>query len=631
MDEVLRVLWVGVTQKTRMQAEEALHQEGILIQSTPCLDTEELFWLLQDPWDLIACGGGDSLIEEFVTIKEEMEARHLWMAFSDGPAADPRWMRAGAADSFSLEGLARFPMALLRELKHRQKHQSARRALEEQGEHHRILMQTSGAASLRWDLQTHTVAWSPLLESFLGYKSGELGANHQDLLSCVLPVDLKRIKETLHRVLKLRGRSFKADFRALRADGDMVWLEGSARILRTEEGPVCLLAVIRDVTAERAREEAILHSQKTEAVGKLVAGIVHDFNNLLTVMLTYAQMAEQEAEDDALVEETIVPIRNAAERAAALTRQLLVFSRKESISPVAMSANKAISNITRMLRRIVGEDVQLGLSLEPELWPVWIDPGQCEQILVNLVVNARDAMPSGGVLSVSSFNLSLNEASPEHPGVPEGDWVLLQVRDTGEGVGEDFAAKIFEPYFTTKELGQGTGLGLAICQTIVLHAQGHIRLKSELGQGSTFSIYLPRFWGQAASDCDLTGRGDLQMGQETILLVEDEDIVRSTTARTLRALGYKVLEAPDGFAALETLERSRGAVDLLLTDVVMPSMSGVELCQEARSLYRDLNVLYTSAYRGNTIKSYDLEPEALLPKPFTVTQLAKSVRAALQC
>ncbi|OLC71983.1 MAG: hypothetical protein AUH78_17050 [Gemmatimonadetes bacterium 13_1_40CM_4_69_8] len=369
-----------------------------------------------------------------------------------------------------------------------------------------------------------------------------------------------------------------------------------------------------------------------EAVGRLAGGIAHDFNNLLTAILGSADLLLDTLSPDAPEREDLDEIRKAAKRAADLTRQLLAFSRQQLLAPQVLDVNALLTNLEKLLRRLIGEHIELRTALAPNVGAVQADPGQLEQVIVNLAVNARDAMPQGGQLTIETANAELDEAyAAEHFPARPGSYVLLAVTDTGTGMDAQTKSHIFEPFFTTKEKGKGTGLGLATVYGIVKQSDGYIWVYSEPGHGTSFKIYLPRVAeapGPARPGFELSAS---VRGSETVFVVEDDEMVRALIRRMLETRGYTVLLAPHGDEALQLLERHPGRVDLLMTDVVMPGMSGRDLADRVAERRPGIKVLYLSGYTDDAIVRHGvLEPGiAFLQKPFSADALARKVREVL--
>jgi len=393
------------------------------------------------------------------------------------------------------------------------------------------------------------------------------------------------------------------------------------------------VAVKHDVSREVQMEEQFRQSQKMEAMGRLAGGIAHDFNNLLTVIQVSTWLLQRQIRPEDPRWEYVQRIQETVERATNLIKQLLSFSRRQIIEPQTLSLNRVVGDLSRMLQRIIGEDIELATSLDPDLWPVRVDPTQIEQVIMNLVVNARDAMADGGTLTIETANVVLDEAyAAYHVGARPGEHVLLSISDTGMGMDDEVKAHIFEPFFTTKDRGQGTGLGLSTVFGIVNQNGGYIWVSSEIGQGTTFKVYFPRAEEVEAQETvralPLVEDGQ---GTETIFVVEDEVAVRELVVRVLKAHGYQVLEAKDGPEALQVSEQHDGSIDLLLTDVIMPRMNGGELHERLRVSRPGMRVLYISGYTDNTIAHHGvLEPGThLLPKPFSMEALLHIVRDVL--
>jgi nitrogen-specific signal transduction histidine kinase/ActR/RegA family two-component response regulator len=393
--------------------------------------------------------------------------------------------------------------------------------------------------------------------------------------------------------------------------------------------------VIRDTTEQKQLETQFRQAQKMEAVGRLAGGVAHDFNNLLTAILGFSEFAMRKLPpDSAFLRTDLEEIRNAAKRAATLTRQLLIFSRQQVTQPQRVDVNDLLRDLDKMLRRFIGEDIELVFVPAQELEAVMIDPGQLEQVVVNLVVNARDAMPTGGTLIIETGTAILDEEYARlHPEVTTGRYVMLTVSDTGTGMTEEVKSRLFEPFFTTKAAGKGTGLGLATCYGIVRQARGYIGVYSEPGQGTVFKVYLPCAEAAAPGQLPPVEKGGtLPRGTETVLLVEDDLSVRGMAVRVLQTQGYTVLEATDGEDALRLVqEYTGGRIRLVVTDVVMPRMSGRELVERLVTVYPGLKVLYMSGYTDDAIIRHGVLEEGtpFLQKPFTVTDLARRVREVM--
>ena len=405
---------------------------------------------------------------------------------------------------------------------------------------------------------------------------------------------------------------------------------------RAERSRLAMLSNLEDrkrMEAEKSvLEVQFQQAQKLEAVGLLTGGVAHDFNNLLTTIIGNAELAIGEVGKDSPLHEFLEDIKGAGERAAALTRQLLAFSRKQILQPEVANLNEVLGNMDRMLRRVIQENIEIKTILSPDLGQVHVDIGQMEQILMNLAVNARDVMPEGGKLIFETSNAELDETyARTHISVTPGPYVMLAVTDTGIGMTKEVQAKIFEPFFTTKEKGKGTGLGLSTVYGIVKQSKGNIWVYSEPGKGSTFKIYLPRVEETVRIVEEPEEVAESLQGSETILLVEDEKMVRDIALKILRNYGYTVLCAGDGEEALHICRHHQEPVQLMLTDVVMPGMSGRELAKRLEELHPEMKVLFMSGYTDNAIVHNGLLDKgiAFIPKPFTPVDLARKVREVL--
>jgi PAS domain S-box-containing protein len=392
------------------------------------------------------------------------------------------------------------------------------------------------------------------------------------------------------------------------------------------------IAVKQDISAFIQLEEQLRQSQKLEAIGQLAGGVAHDFNNLLTAINGYSSLTLRRLADEDPNKSYVEEIKKAGDRAANLTRQLLAFGRKQILQPLALNLNDVITDMNKMLRRLIGEDITLTAVLDPALSKIKADPGQVEQVLVNLVVNARDAMPQGGNLTIETANVELNqEDSARHIGVRTGSYVRMMVSDTGTGMSAETRARIFEPFFTTKEVGKGTGLGLSTVYGIVKQSGGNIWVYSEPGLGTTFKIYLPQFASEAKESKKAAMEEDAPGGMETILLVEDEDMVRAIAKKILEDAGYKVLEANGGNEAIRVCEDYQEPIQLLLTDVVMPGISGRETAERLTILRPGTRVLFMSGYTDEAIVHHGIldSDVEFVQKPFDPVTLAKKVRQVL--
>jgi signal transduction histidine kinase len=448
----------------------------------------------------------------------------------------------------------------------------------------------------------------------------------------VHPEDLPLALELLGRVVRGELRP-ASQFRVRTAKGDYRVGEFSATPQLREGRLVGILGIGRDVTERVQLEQQLRQAQKMEAVGRLAGGIAHDFNNILTAITGYADLLLEDLGATDPRRQDADEIHKAADRAAGLTRQLLAFSRQQVLQPTVIEVNKLVGDLEKMLRRLLGEDVELTTRLAPTTGRVKADPGQLEQVIMNLAVNARDAMPTGGKLTLETGNMDLDESyATDHYPARAGPFVMLAVSDTGIGMSEETQAHMFEPFFTTKEKGKGTGLGLATVYGIIKQSGGFIWVYSEVGHGTTFKLYLPRVEELAErAAAPAQARARPARGTETILVVEDEAPVRNVARQVLERHGYTVLEAASAEAALDLATRYSGTIHLLLTDVVMPGLNGRELASRLADLRNDARVIFMSGYTDDAVTRHGvLEPgAAYVQKPFTPDAIARKVREVL--
>jgi two-component system, cell cycle sensor histidine kinase and response regulator CckA len=442
----------------------------------------------------------------------------------------------------------------------------------------------------------------------------------------------------LENISDERGFNSAGTWKHTRKDGSSIDVEIISHPLRFA-GRDAKLVLANDVTERRRAEEALhdteeqlRQSQKLEGVGRLAGGIAHDFNNLLTVINGFSALAMRDLKPEDSLFANLQEIKKAGERATSLTRQLLAFSRRQVLQPKVLNLDTVVADMEKMLQRIIGENIDLRAVLEPTLGNVNADPGQIEQVLLNLVVNARDSMPDGGKLTIETDNVYLDEEYvKEHVGAQVGPHAMLAVTDTGHGMDHETIARIFEPFFTTKELGKGTGLGLSTVYGIVKQSGGNIWVYSEVGRGTTFKIYLPRVDEAADEYRRNFENAKVTKGHETILLVEDEEMLRKLGRQTLKGHGYQILEASNGDEAVGVAAQHKGAIHLLLTDVIMPGMNGREVATRLLATRPSLRVLFMSGYTDDAIVHQGVLDESanFIQKPFSPDGLAQKVREVL--
>lgn len=502
-------------------------------------------------------------------------------------------------------------------------------ALRQSEERYRDLVENAHDIIYSHDLQGNYTSINKAGEVITGYTVEE--ALKLNLSDSVAPESLPKAREMIRR--KLAGEHVTAyEIEITAKDGRRVTVEANTKLVYQDGVPVGVQGIARDISDRKQLEDQLRQSQKMEAIGQLAGGVAHDFNNLLTAIIGYSGLALQRIEDESPLKPYIEEIKKAGDRAANLTRQLLAFGRKQILQPLPLNLNDVITDLNKMLRRLIGEDIRLAARLDFDLKKIKADPGQIEQVLMNLVVNARDAMPRGGNLTIETANIQIDEEyAGRHIGVSSGAYVMLAVSDNGTGMDDETEAKIFEPFFTTKEKGKGTGLGLSTVYGIVKQSGGNIWVYSEPGHGTTFKIYLPQIDDPVRTVQAKPEDDSIPGGSETVLLVEDEDVVRGLAQRILEEAGYRVITANGGAEAVTWCANNAETIHLLLTDVVMPDLSGKELAERVTSLRPQTKVLFMSGYTDEAIVHHGVLDSNVefLQKPFTPTALSRKVRQAL--
>jgi PAS domain S-box-containing protein len=509
----------------------------------------------------------------------------------------------------------------------------ARARLEETQRRLSVAVEQAAEAVIITDTAGTILYANPAFEQITGYRRDAiLGGTPGQFEGISLDDKVyRRIWETI-----TAGQNWQGQIGNRRLDGSNYVVDLNISPVRNRAGDVVnYVGTMRDVTREVQLEEQVQQAQKMEALGRLAGGIAHDFNNLLTVIHLSTRLLERQLRPEDPLWEHVQHIRQTGERAANLTKQLLSFSRREVIEPQVLNLNRVVGEMGRMLQRIIGEDIELETCLANDLWMVEADPARLEQVIMNLVINARDAMEDGGTLTIETANITLDQAHVAlHMDARPGDHVILTITDTGEGMDDEVKAHLFEPFFTTKERGQGTGLGLSTVFGIVKHSEGHINVESQVGQGTTFRIYLPRCRKAEDRGGERTHQAQdaaLAPEHKTILIVEDDSGVRDLAVRVLESYGYKVFSAKDGSQAEKVSQDYAGAIHLLITDVVMPQMNGRELASRLRRQRPGMAVIYMSGYADTKVFKGTMPADAgFLSKPFTVEDLGRKVRAALE-
>jgi PAS domain S-box-containing protein len=641
MARMIRVLHVEDSIDDVELIDRALRRGGFELRTARVETPDEMRKALStEPWDIVL---SDFTMPMFNATEafEVLSASGLDVPFiivsgTVGEETAVRAMHLGVNDYLLKGNLARLLPAVERALRDAEARRARRRAeheLSESEARYRILFDATPIPM--WVFDRDTLRFLTVNEAALahyGYAREEFAAMTLD--------DIRPAED----VPRMRAETAKAApdvgtaWRHKKKDGTIIDVEVKTRDFDFD-GLRGRLVAITDVTERnrastllRKTEEQLRQAQKMESVGRLAGGVAHDFNNLLSVILSYTSLALDELPKDSSMHEDLTEVRQAGVRATELTRQLLAFSRQQVLQPRIVSLADVVKGMEKMMRRLLGEDVELKVMKEPDCGKVLADPGQIEQVVMNLAVNARDAMPDGGKLTVEIRNEVLDEDyASTHLGVHAGPHVMLAVSDNGTGMDRETQARVFEPFFTTKEQGKGTGLGLSTVFGIVQQSGGHIWLYSERGQGTTFRIYFPRTDRPALAEANADRPAESANGSETILLVEDEPQVRAASARILRRKGYEVIEAANGDEAMLAWEQSSDRIDMLVTDVVMPRMSGRDLARRLEQMRPGLKVLYLSGYTSTAIVHHGVLDAGLhfLQKPVTPDVLSRKVREVL--
>jgi PAS domain S-box-containing protein len=490
-----------------------------------------------------------------------------------------------------------------------------------------LALATKDALSDR-DLRNEAMWRSDNFWEQFGYSRKEAEPDVAAWRELIHPEDRDRVVNGFQTSLARHADSHEVEYRFRRADGSYAVVLERTYVVYGESGePVRALSAMTDLSDRRELEEQFRQAQKMEAVGRLAGGVAHDFNNILMVITAYTEMMREQLSRDDRLQKNLAEVLNAAGKAAALTRQLLAFSRKQVLLPRVIDLNSVVEDTLMMIQRLIGEDIELSVSVGDALWAVKADPGQIIQVLMNLCVNARDAMGDGGELRIETKNVTVDvEATRKYPALVPGDYAVLVVSDNGTGMTKEVQAHLFDPFFTTKELGKGTGLGLSTVYGIVKQSGGYIWVDSELGHGSTFTIYLP------AVDAPLTTITTSEISQtkgqgETVLLAEDDNALREAISAYLNVHGYTVLEAADGTEGLRLARLHAGSIRVLITDVILPKKSGAELAREVATMSPNVVILYMSGYTDRKLVDYD--PASLtvgyLQKPFALQTLLEKL------
>ncbi len=577
----------------------------------------------------VAMQGVDGFeLSRLIREDEELRATPLLLvsAFRIGTESAVRGLDAGADDY--LEAPYE-PVRLIAKVARLLERGRMEAALKESEERYRDLVENAQDIIYTHDLQGRYTSLNNAGERITGYTREE--ALNLTLEQTVTPECVAKAREMIRR--KLAGERQSAyELEILTKDGRSVAVEVNTRLIYRDGVAIGVQGIARDITERKHLEEQLQRAQKLEAVGRLAGGVAHDFNNLLTAIMGYSDLALRQLPQGSPLRRHLEEVRKAGQRASSLTSQLLIFSRKQVVQSVVLNLNSIVSDMESMLRRLIGEDIELRTVLDPELGQVKADAGQMQQVIMNLVVNARDAMPQGGKLTLETSNVYLDETyASQHMGVEPGHYAMLAVSDTGHGMTAETQAHVFEPFFTTKEPGKGTGLGLSTVYGIVKQSRGNIWIYSEVGQGTTFKIYLPRVDEKVSAQDSVNEPVESSAGTETVLLVEDEEQVRAMVHEALEAAGYKVLAAANGKEALHIGEEYDGEIHLVITDVVMPEMGGRALAEKIARLRPRVHVLYMSGYTDDAVVHHGVLDREMnfIQKPFAPDVLVKRVKEAL--
>jgi PAS domain S-box-containing protein len=554
----------------------------------------------------------DERIQHYETVRTRKDGKRINVSMSISSVKDGEGKIVGAS-------------AIARDVTERKRVEAE---LQKSEAHFRSLIRDAPYGIYRVTLDGQFLDVNPALVTMLGYDSEE------ELMRRNMEKDIYRDPQSRRGLIVEHAHT--DDFRAVetewrRKDGKIITVKMTGHPVFQKNHALAYFEVFaEDITERRTLERQLLQSQKMEAIGRLAGGIAHDFNNLLSVILGHSDILEQQVGTNHRLRKSVEATRNAAERAAALTMQLLAFSRKQVIEPTVVDLNESVVEIQKMLHRIIGEDIELTIRLQPGLGYVKADSGQLGQVLMNLAVNSRDAMPSGGKLAIETANVDLDDTYVrQHLGARAGPFVMLAVSDTGVGMDSETLSHVFEPFFTTKESGKGTGLGLSMVYGIVKQNNGYVTAYSEPGRGTTFKIYFPRTVESLPVPHGV--EKEIPGGSETILVVEDELALRELTCVLLEEAGYTVLESTGVEDAIATGKDSQRKIDLLLTDIVMPRLDGRELASQLVALRPNLRVLYMSGYTDDVMVHRGLlkQETVLVQKPFTKAKLLRKVRETL--
>ena len=574
----------------------------------------------------------------------ELVGKNMWEEFPEGrgtvaEAAYQKVMAEGGTETFELDYS---PIGLWLEVNVFATDEGLAAYFHDTSERHRtnellretlerFMMVTQATADVVWDwnLVTDVIWWSEGMRTLFGYDVSTLPPSSQSWTNGLHPDDRERVLQSIHGAIDGDATDWQDEYRFVRGDGSCAQVIDRGFLIRDEAGKALrMVGSMIDVTQQRELEAQLRQAQRLDAIGQLTGGVAHDFNNLLTVVLGNSELLESRLADQPQLRAIAEMTRMAAERGAELTSRLLAFSRKQPLDPKPEDAGRLIRRMADLLRRVLGDNVETDIRIAEHLWPALVDATQLESAVLNLCINARDAMPEGGRIVIDVANAAVRGANAD--GAPDGDYTTISVSDSGTGMSPETLSRVFEPFFTTKEVGKGSGLGLSMVYGFITQSKGHIKIHSALGEGTIVRLYLPRAQQAAAGEIEIWRPGEIVGGDERVLVVEDDDLVRAQVSAELTSLGYQVVAVVDGPRALEAL--AAGAFNLLFTDVVLPGgMNGRQLADKARALRPDLPVLFTSGYAEDVIV-HQGEVESgvhLLRKPYRRRDLATHLRRAL--
>ena len=635
MPDTLRLLMVEDSEADAELLARELKRAGFAVEYARVQTADQVIAALErGPWDIIVGDNsmpGFSGTEALALVRSRgLDVPFIFVSGTMGEDLAVTALEAGAGDALAKGDLRRLVPVIRRELREA----VGRRTRREIEATYKALVEQAPVGIYRSTPAGRFLSVNAALLGILGYSSRD------EVLGLDMSRDVYADADERRRLVEQDTYTNQV-YEELEAtwkkkDGARIRVQLSVRAQRNAAGAVEFYETfVRDITNQRQLEAQLAQSQKMEAIGRLAGGVAHDFNNLLTVILSYSELLLEDVPPDSVgIRDDLTQIRKAAQGAGELTRQLLAFSRQQVLQPRVVDLNAAVSGIERLLARVLREDIQLRCTLGADVGTIRVDPGQLEQVIMNLAVNARDAMPNGGMVTIETANVELDDAYLEahpiaKPGLGVSHYVMLAVTDTGIGMDAATQARIFEPFFTTKDIGKGTGLGLATVQGIVQQSGGFIWVYSEPGHGTAFKIYLPRV-DEPASRADDVPAQDAR-GTETVLVAEDVAAVRAVTREMLRRYGYTVLEAADGAAALRLAAEHPAPIHLLLTDVVMPDVNGRDLADQLARARPNVKVLFMSGYTDDAVVRHGVLRQgiAYLQKPFTPRSLAGKVRAVL--